>query len=456
MQLGGMDGTVFDKRSNFATNKIGMRKMILLAVAIIFSGMASAQVYAFENGNWLMGKRFVKKTVYTKDGLFVFDKPAAVDSVVDLAGQYCIPPFGDAHTHNLDGAYNLQPMMKQYVREGIFYVQVMGNYGSGAQVARPILAKAKVLEATYANALLTATYGHGFYPYEPMAMGFYNPADQFKYADSVKKSRRAENDAYCFLDSIADVDAKWPLIMKYRPNHIKICLLDAADYAAKRQAEKVETYGLSPQVAAYVVKKAHAAGLRVFAHVETAADARLCAAIGVDALAHLPGYGWNGTAATKEKFCTTLTDVRLLKKAGITVIPTMNINHTATYDDKGVATQYPERFKAALQYKKDILRALYKAKVPIALGADYYGKTVTVEIDSLIGADVFTNAELLDIYCVQTPRHIFPGRKLGAIAQGYEASFLVLGDNPLRQISAIQNNILLRVKQGRLIISREK
>jgi imidazolonepropionase-like amidohydrolase len=456
MQLGVMGGIVFYKRSNFVTNNISMRKVVLFTVAVFFSGMASAQVYAFENGNWLMGKRFVKKTVYTKNGLFVFDKPAAVDSVVNLAGKYCIPPFGDAHTHNLDGAYNLPQMIKQYVQEGIFYVQVMGNYGSGAQVARPILAKANVLEATYANALLTATYGHGFYPYEPMAMGFYNPADQFKYADSVKKSHLAENDAYCFLDSIADVDAKWPLIMKYHPNHIKICLLDAADYAAKRKAEKVETYGLSPEVADYVVKKAHAAGLRVFAHVETAADARLCAAIGVDALAHLPGYGWNGIAATKEKFCITPADVRLLKKAGITVIPTMNINHTDVYDDKGVATKYPERFRATLQYKKDILRALYKAKVPIALGADYYGKTVTVEIDSLISAGVFTNAELLDIYCVQTPQHIFPGRKLGTIAKDYEASFLVLNDNPLLRIQAVKSDILLRVKQGRMVAIKEK
>lgn len=411
----------------------------------------NAQVYAFEHGQWLINNRFTAQTVYTQNGVFTFTRPGVVDSVINLNGGFCIPPFGDAHTHNLDGLYRLQEMIKKYLEDGIFYVQVLGNYGSGARTARPVLKKNGVLEATYANALLTATYGHGFYPYEPMAMGFYNPADQMKYADSVKKSRRAENDAYCFLDSTADVDAKWPLIMKYQPDHIKICLLDAADYAAKRKAEQVETYGLSAAVAAYVVKKAHAAGLRVFAHVETAEDARICARIGVDALAHMPGYGWDGQEATRQKYCMTYADVRVLKKAGITVIPTMNINHTTKYDDQGNATPYPDRFATVLRYKKDILRALYKAGVPIALGSDYYGKTLTVETDSLVRAGIFTPGQLLDICCRQTPRHIFPNRKLGIIKEQYEASFLVLTQNPLLTNGTGSGEIVLRVKQGRLI-----
>jgi imidazolonepropionase-like amidohydrolase len=415
-----------------------------------------AQVVAYTNAHWWIKGRFVQQTVYVQNGLFVFKRPAKVDSTVDGRGLYCLPPYSDAHTHNLDGTYGLADMVRQYVQEGVLYVQVMGNHGSGAQAARPLLAKANVLEATYANALLTATYGHGFYPYEPLAMGIYNPAEQFRLVDSVKKSRRAENDAYCFLDSVADVDIKWPLIMRYKPDHIKICLLDAADYAAKRKAEVVDSYGLSAEVAAYVVKKAHAAGLRVFAHVETAEDARLCARIGVDALAHLPGYGWNGTEADRNKYCMTVADVALFKKAGMAVIPTASLDYTVSYDDKGTITLHPDRFAAMRQYKKTVLQAMYRAGVTLALGSDNYGKTMVGEIDSLISWGVFAPAELLDIYCRQTPQHIFPGRKIGEIQPGYEASFLALDIHPLQNISLLHQRIRWRVKQGRILSMPKK
>jgi imidazolonepropionase-like amidohydrolase len=432
-----------------------MKKISFFLFFIFTFTLCNAQVYEFKNGNWWIKNQFKKQTVYTINGIFSFIKPTTIDSSINLENKYCIPPFGDAHTHNLDGTYGLKEMVQQYVKEGVFYVQVMGNYGSGAEAVRPILNKAKIIDVTYANALLTATYGHGFYPYEPMAMGFYNPIQQMKYVDSVKKSRIAENDAYLFLDNIEDVEKKWGLIMKYNPDHIKICLMDAADYSEKRKAEKVETYGLSPEVASYVVAKAHKYNLRVFAHVETADDARLCAKIGVDVLAHLPGYGWNGLPETRTKFCINNADINLFKKSNLAVIPTMNIDHTATYDSVGNATSHPERYKALVDYKRKILASLLKNNVTIGLGADYYGKTVTPEIDSLIANKVFNNAILLDLYCKQTPQLIYPKRKLGIIKESYEASFLVLKENPIENITTIKNGIFLRVKEGRILKIKE-
>lgn len=425
-----------------------MKKILLLiTVCWLLSQSTNAQIYKFTNGNWWQKNRFVSKTIYSVDGKFSFQKPVHIDSTINLEGQFCIPPFGDAHTHNLDGSYGLKEMIAQYLKEGVFYVQVLGNYGSGAVQSRKILKKENTVEATYANGLLTATYGHGFYPYEPMAMGFYIPADQFKYADSVKKSRLAANNAYYFLDSIAEVDTKWPLIMKYKPDQLKICLLDAANYTEKRKAEKVDDYGVSPEVAAYIVQKAHAEGLRVVAHVETADDARLCAKIGVDALAHLPGYGWNGDETSRTKYCMIKADIKLFKKAGITIVPTMNINHSAEYKGNGIFIQHPEQSAALLKYKTTMLRALYKSEVPIALGSDYYGKGIAPEFDSLLTHSVFTNQQLINCLTKQTPQHIFPGRKIGEIKEGYEASFLTLKENPLQKIETLKN-IQQRIKKG--------
>jgi imidazolonepropionase-like amidohydrolase len=49
-----------------------------------------------------------------------------------------------------------------------------------------------------------------------------------------------------------------------------------------------------------------------------------------------------------------------------------------------------------------------------------------------------------------TPRAIFPGRKIGRLADGYEASFLVLDGDPLADWSRA-HKIVSRVKQGHSI-----
>ena len=54
--------------------------------------------------------------------------------------------------------------------------------------------------------------------------------------------------------------------------------------------------------------------------------------------------------------------------------------------------------------------------------------------------------ELLNILTL-TPKTIFPNRKIGELKNGYEATFLVLNDNPLDNMNNI-DNIVLRVKNG--------
>jgi imidazolonepropionase-like amidohydrolase len=48
---------------------------------------------------------------------------------------------------------------------------------------------------------------------------------------------------------------------------------------------------------------------------------------------------------------------------------------------------------------------------------------------------------------VTTPRANFPERRIGALEEGYEASFLVLREDPLADMSATRS-ISLRVRQG--------
>jgi imidazolonepropionase-like amidohydrolase len=57
---------------------------------------------------------------------------------------------------------------------------------------------------------------------------------------------------------------------------------------------------------------------------------------------------------------------------------------------------------------------------------------------------------MLRLWSVTTPQAIFPKRRIGSLAPGYEASFLVLPSDPLADWRATRN-IRTRVKQGHVV-----
>jgi imidazolonepropionase-like amidohydrolase len=63
---------------------------------------------------------------------------------------------------------------------------------------------------------------------------------------------------------------------------------------------------------------------------------------------------------------------------------------------------------------------------------------------------VYSNLELLKMWCEITPQAIFPGRKIAVLKEGYEASFLSLKTDPTADFMQLFN-IQLRVKQGTLL-----
>ena len=97
---------------------------------------AAGPALAFVNGAWFTGSRFESRTIYSVNGVLATRAPAHIDRTIDLAGGFVIPPFGDSHTHNLDGPFRLDTMVANYVREGTFYVQVLTNTRSGADAVR--------------------------------------------------------------------------------------------------------------------------------------------------------------------------------------------------------------------------------------------------------------------------------------------------------------------------------
>jgi imidazolonepropionase-like amidohydrolase len=413
---------------------------------------ATQKSYKFINGQWFDGKGFKRQTFYSVNGTLTQRKPKQVDETVDLDNKFVIPPFADAHTHNLDGMFNFERVVQAYLAEGTFYLQVLANHGTGATQARPLLNNPSTLDVVYANGMLTCTYGHPFMIYEPLAMGIYNPAEAYRRIPEVKKSRLAENNAYWFLDSRTDVDAKWERILAAKPDLIKIGLLDAENQEKYVLTGDTLTKGLSPEVAEYVVQKAHQAGLRVYAHIETANDFRLGLRIGVDGFAHAPNYGWKGNTEDPIKDELTIEDVKLAAKKKTIVIPTARLGRSSAtdYAADGKQTLVEERFRRIIERQKRLFNLMRQSGVTLALGSDNYGRTLGDELWYLHDNQIFDNLTLLRIATEITPQTIFPDRKIGRLREGYEASFLVVNGNPLEDFSRIKK-IERRFKQGEWI-----
>ena len=399
----------------------------------------------FVNGNWFDGIGFVSKTMYASNGVLRAVRPPKVDTTIDLREGWVIPPFAEAHTHMLSGPGSVDPFRARYLKEGAFYIQVLGNRWSATNQIRASFNTPCSLDVTWANGFLTSTLGHGFETGESKARGWFDLAAALRdHEAELKQSRVGENDAYWFIDSLADVDSKWPLILRQHPDLIKITLVFSSDSGERAAGAPATWYakGLRPQVVPAIVAKAHAAGLRVAAHVDTGHDIEVAVRAGVDILAHNSGYGI--PVGREDDFQVSEDVARLAGEHHTIVIP------TAATESDFRAPRDTSGLERDLAVQRENLRILSKYGSTIVVGTDMYGLTARAEVDALRRLGIWSDAQLLKMWFTDTPRSIFPGRRIGRLADGYEASFLVLGANPMERPTAI-DDIRLRVKQGCLV-----
>lgn len=144
-----------------------MRKAIVLVVLLAaFSAQAQVSTtkhnYEFANGDWFDGQKFVRRTFYSVAGVLSSKRPARVDRVFDLSGKYVVPPFGEAHNHNLDwsSGERFARVNKMYLDAGIFYVK---NPNSLLRSKQPTTARINLpssVDGILSNGGLTGSGGH--------------------------------------------------------------------------------------------------------------------------------------------------------------------------------------------------------------------------------------------------------------------------------------------------------
>jgi hypothetical protein len=289
---------------------------------------------------------------------------------------------------------------------------------------------AKTPDVAFANGGITCTLGYPFLKYEGPAQGVKNPQQWGTKYDMIKTGQKMLGNGYWFIDNKTALDANWTKIKAQKPDVISIYLLDAQKNGGK------EGKGLTEEMAKAVIKKAHKSDLRVFAHVETAEDVQLAIKLGVDGLANMPGNNWDGTGDTK-KYEVGDDDLKKLAKKKIPV---------ATLFSHAQGNSTP----ALAAFHLKTIQRMLDQNVNLVLGSDDPQRTGRVELNYWFNLGGLGYDKLLKVMCENSPRAIFPKRKIGKIEDGYEASFIVLSDNPLDNILKIRA-ISFKVKNGKVL-----
>jgi hypothetical protein len=408
--------------------------------------------YELSGGWWFDGTGFVRQKLYVVNGVFQKKRPARVDKVIQLSDLYIVPPFGDAHSHAYDNPKTIADVVQTNLRDGIFYGLSLTNSIKGKRSVADQVNKPTSMDIAYSDAGLTATLGHPILSAEVTANGYSWDSLGANWSQLLK-SHTAEGDVYFVIDNLDDLEKKWPHIVASKPDIIKIFLLDTEHFEELgKSTTTIDDKGLDPSLVPAIVDRAHRSGLRVAAHVETAADFRVAVTAGVDLVAHLPGLA---PKANEDPLRYELTDAdaKLARDKKTAVVPTAWLAERLAAPKpwlSGAAAQADTaQLERAKQIQRHSLQTLLRHGVPIAMGADLFENAVS-EAFYLQRLGVFDTRTLLMMWSQTTPQVIFPKRKIGRLAPGYEASLLGLSCNPLADF-ACTRKITLRIKQGQLL-----
>lgn len=398
---------------------------LVLAACAATGAAQQPQLTAYVNGQVFDGERFRSAELEVGDGRFVAPSGARASRTVDLQGGYVVPPFCEAHNHNLGDAHENEQTIARYLREGIFYVAILSNLPALTDPVRSTYNTPTSVDVIFANGPLTGSGGHPIRLREMLL-------ERGAYPGFTRETLPGQG--YFVVDDEAGLERQWPVIVGLRPDFIKIILVSSEEFARRRDDPAFfGQKGLDPALVPLIVRRARANGLRVFAHVNTAHDFHVAVRSGVDVIAHLPG--------TIQPAAIDARDARRAAERGVIVITT-----AVLIERPNRASQRDELRKSQIAN----LRLLRQAGVTLVAGSDEHEETSAAEIAHLRELGVFGNAELLRMWSTDCARTLFPRRRVGSLAPGDEASFLVLGGDPLSNFDATRD-IRMRVKEGRML-----
>jgi len=389
--------------------KISMQLALLSLGAVMITGCATGSGVQYTNGHWYDGKGFKEKVVYVADGKISARRPAQVIGTVDLEGDYIVPAFGDAHVHFLEPD-KTQAYVDTFAGQGILYIKDQANIAFITEMMDPVFDAPDSFDILHAQ---TSFSGVGAHPvqvaYYMLNVGVISERDFSKVLYQV--------------DTIEDLDKVWDEFLALDPDFVKIFLLYSEEFEKRRYDDSYSFHrGINPEVAAEIVRRAHAAGLTVSAHAYSAHDFRTAMDIGVDEITHVPGMGFKDSGLPEDNFRITAEDAKRAAALNIPIQLTL-----VTF--KGSFPQDVVAYNIAL---------FEEAGARLIMGSDHQNYTAIDNAEYILKLGLFGEGKLLHMLSVDTPKAIFPNRDVGGVTPGSEANFVVLEENPLEDFSAIR------------------
>ncbi len=247
----------------------------------------------------------------------------------------------------------------------------------------------------------------------------------------------------------SDIDALWQKHMATKPSLTKAVIETFGGSGASLTDKQLTELGI----------RSKAANLPYFVHVSTLEDGKRAIKAGATALAH----GINSEAIDNE-FIT------LMKEKSVVYIPTLAVFHNhheekrhalisnqkellatvpkklqnCLFEKVPSPSQWREQSWQARNFAYENIRKLHQAGIVIGTGSDagnpytLHGTGLHNEIDALKKAGL-SNAEIIDAATINGAKTINRSTTLGQLKTGYEASFVLLKNNPLTDISHIHH-----------------
>jgi imidazolonepropionase-like amidohydrolase len=407
-----------------------MRIFILFALFCtqITSTLSAQKVVQYINGQVFDGRTFAARTFWSVDNKITFKDPkAATATTFDTEGRFIVPAYGDAVAMGYCDYNDPEYYLKQYQNEGIQYLTAIGHSAAFEERARGFIS-AKTPDVRFANGTITAPGGYPASVWDELV-------ERRKQNMSLAgvKGPNGIGDNYWVIGGAGAFGSEWERILLQRPEAICAFMPDASSMGGKK-------VGMDGKTLKAIAKAAKKAKIQLILVTRSKSDFLQAIALKPHIIVGVP-------------YLETLTEkeIKSVIKSKAFVAPCFFSSMRELAADPAALAAAGGLSQMQIVERQGLMfKQMLAAKVPFVLGSGDPSRSTTPEINQWVQFGITDYTSILEIICNNTPRCIYPDRKLGKIAEGYEANFLMLSASPLDNIQkarligkAVKGGVLL-------------
>lgn len=375
-----------------------------------------------------------KTNILIEDGIFIkigtdVEIPENC-SVIDGKGLTAIPGLIDMHTHfggspDMDGpdcgsrheTDDYANAREGFLRWGVTTVRSCGDYTEEILGFRDDVNAGKILSPRLkvCGPFFQHPEGH---PWNTV---------YFKNEEMVETAVIFADEGASIEEQVGDVAAKGVDFIKAVYGHVNVA--EYPNVAPRITEEQLKR----------IADSAHKNGLKCACHVDGPEEMAAAARAGADTIEHMVNTG------NTDEIVYTEEGIAAVRESGAVVTPTL----AATYHTQQIF------FKEVREAAREGVQRLYEAGVPLAVGCDSgipfvpFGESLHEELENLVDIGI-PAAEVLHMATLGNAAVLEMDNMIGSIEVGKEADLVLLGSDPLEDITGTRDIRLVMMK-GRIV-----